>query len=89
MSVFKVYKLFIMKEKTIYSYLNMLKSDPSNEAISMGLVWSPKYFNFGAKMDAIVVEKGLTGLSYEKGPDYIKGLEKPSLFRVNDFTFAF
>ena len=24
-SVFKVYKLFIMKEKTIYSYLNMLK----------------------------------------------------------------
>lgn len=24
-SVFKVYKIFILKEKTIYTYLNMLK----------------------------------------------------------------
>ena len=29
-SVFKVYKLFILKEKTIFTYLNMLKQDPSN-----------------------------------------------------------
>ena len=49
-SVFKVYKLFIMKEKTIFSYLNMLKENPTNEAVLMGLVWSPKYLNFNDKM---------------------------------------
>lgn len=78
-----------MKEKTIYSHLNMLKENPSNEAILMGLVWSPRYFNFAEKMQAIVHEKGLSGITFEKGPDYIKGLEKPTLFRSNEFTFAF
>lgn len=88
-SVFKVYKLFILKEKTIYTYLNMLHQNPTNEAVLMGLVWSPKYFNFAEKVEAIINEKGLSGFTYEKGPDTIKGLTKPTLFRNNDFTMAF
>jgi hypothetical protein len=56
----------------------------------MGLLWSPTFFNFGEKIEEIISsEKGISGLTYEKGPDYIKGLTKPTLFRINDFTFAF
>lgn len=53
-SVFKLYKLFIMKEKTIYSTLNMLKQNPTNDAILMGLVWAPRYFDFGMEIQYII-----------------------------------
>ena len=42
-SVFKVYKLFILREKTIYTHLNMLRL---NNVIFQGLIWCPKSFKF-------------------------------------------
>lgn len=55
----------------------------------MGLVWAPKYFDFEREIELVKSEKGLNGLTYEKGPANIKGLPKPTHFKENEFTFAF
>jgi len=57
--------------------------------ISQGLVWVPKYFKFEKTMAALIEEQGLRGLTFEKGPDTIPGLTKPTMYRTNEFTWAF
>mmetsp|Transcript_2651 Transcript_2651/g.4440 ORF Transcript_2651/g.4440 Transcript_2651/m.4440 type:complete len:175 (-) Transcript_2651:1474-1998(-) len=42
-SVFKVYKVYIMRERAIYTHLNMLKQ---TNLILQGLVWCPKSLKF-------------------------------------------
>ena len=37
----------------------------------------------------MINEKNLTGLSVIKGPDHIDGLNKPTYFKLNAFTFAY
>ena len=60
-SVFKIYKVFVMKEKIIYSYLNMLVQD---NTIFNGLVWVPKFYKFEEKIAKVIDQQGLTGLYY-------------------------
>ena len=83
-SVFKLYKLFILKEKTIFTYLNMFKQEG---VILQGVVWAPAYFKFEEKMRDMSEE--LQGLQYEKVPDVISQITKPTLFRSNEFTWTF
>lgn len=42
-SVFKLYKLFIMKEKSIYTHINYCKLQ---NTFFTGLVWCPRNFDF-------------------------------------------
>jgi len=67
-SVFKVYKVFILKEKTIYSYLNMLNQ---SNMILQGLAWCPKYFQLGEKLNVMINHEGLEGLTIEHVTDDI------------------
>lgn len=48
-SVFKVYELFVSREKAIYYHLNMLKQ---TGVVSQGLAWAPKAFKF----DKVIAE---------------------------------
>jgi len=85
-SVFKVYKMLIHKERKLYMHMNMLKQ---NGMRLEGLIWAPEYINFEKKVQEVIQAQNLTGLSYEKGPDSIPGLAKPTLFRTNEFTETF
>lgn len=85
-SVFNVYKLFILREKSIYTHLNMLRS---TNMISHALIWVPRSFKFEKKIKDIITQYDLVGLNYEKGPRKIEGLEKPTLFKTNEFTSGF
>lgn len=85
-SVFKLYKLFIMKEKAIYEHINCLKIKGN---FFTGLVWCPRSFDLAAKIDEIKSEKELNALQVELGPEEVPGLSKPTLFKGNDFLFAF
>jgi hypothetical protein len=60
-SVIKIYKLFILKERAIYQHLNMLQN---GETVAYGLVWVPKYFDIEKKLR----EQDLNGFSFEKEP---------------------
>ena len=85
-SVFKVYKLFLLKEKAIHTQLNMLKQ---NNSIFTGLVYVPKYANFQKEIENLVQQGSLNGLTIEKAPDNIEGMTKPTLFKCNDFLWPF
>lgn len=85
-SVFKLYKLFIMKEKAIYEHINYLNNHGN---IFTGLVWCPRSFDFISKIEEIKIEQGLTALQVELGPEEVPGLIKPTLFKCNDFIWAF
>ena len=66
----------------------MLKQSESG-VISQGLVWVPKSFDFETKIRQVIDQEGLNGLTFEKGPDEVPGLTKPTYYRTNDFTFVF
>lgn len=85
-SVFKVYELFVMREKAIYVHLNMLKQ---SGVVFQGLVWCPKAYDFGTVIADIIYNKGLQGLNVQKGPSDMEGLTKPTLFKTNEFTSLF
>lgn len=85
-SVFKVYELFVMREKAIYFHLNMLKQ---SGVVFQGLVWCPKSYNFGKVIADIININGLQGLNVQKGPSDMAGLTKPTLFKTNEFTTVF
>ncbi len=84
-SVFKVYKMFILREKAIYLHLNMLKQ---GSLILQGLVWCPTSYNFEKKVGQMLQEKGLTGLNYEKAPKDFDLLTQPTYIKSNEFTTA-
>lgn len=75
-----------MKEKIIYSYLNMLVQD---NMVFNGLVWVPKFFKFEKVIQGVIDQQGLQGLYYQKCNEDIPGLEKPSMFKSNEFVFVF
>jgi V-type H+-transporting ATPase subunit a len=85
-SVFKVYKVFILKEKSIYTCLNMLKQQ---NMIFQGLVWCPKSLQFERKINALINQTNLTGFTYEKAPDDYEGLVRPTLFMTNEVLWPF
>jgi len=84
-SIFKVYKLFLMKEQAIFQHLNTMKMDST---FFSGLVWVPSNYEFQATIDKIIKENGFIGFNYEKCPE-IDGLTKPSLFQQTDFLWSF
>jgi hypothetical protein len=49
-SVFKVYNLFVARQRSISIHLNMLKEGPSSEgqksSLFNGLAWAPKAYDF-------------------------------------------
>jgi len=53
-SVFKMFKVIILKEKTICEYLNMLRSK-DGDMVATGLVWCPKSFDFTGEVGKIAV----------------------------------
>jgi len=57
--------------------------------ISHALIWVPRSFKFEKKIKDIITQYDLVGLNYEKGPRKIEGLEKPTLFKTNEFTSGF
>ena len=65
-SAFKLYKIFIQREKEIYVNLNMFKSRPDSPHIITGLAWCPTSKNLEAKMSQIRTAKNFKGLIFEK-----------------------
>lgn len=53
--------------------------------VSHGLVWVPKHVNF----EQILMDYDLRGLSYEKAAEEDIKIERPTYFRLNDFTWPF
>jgi V-type H+-transporting ATPase subunit a len=53
--------------------------------VSHGLVWVPKYVNF----ENLLENYGMRGLSYERAAEADILLERPTHFRLNDFTWPF
>lgn len=54
-----------------------------------GLAWAPKAYDFETQVNQLINDKNLTGLSVIKGPDHIDGLDKPTYFKLNAFTYAY
>ena len=81
-SIFCAYRLFMNKEKMVYQHMNMLQA---GEMVSHGLVWVPRYSNF----DKVLEDYGMRGLSYEKAEEQDIKIERPTCFRLNDFTWPF
>jgi len=84
-SVYKVYKLFVLREKAIYLHLNMLRQ---GGIIFQGLVWCPSSFNFEQKITEVIRNTGLNGLSVEKAPKDFDSLIQPTLIKTNDFSIS-
>lgn len=85
-SVFKVYTLFVLRQRSISIHMNMLKQ---NGMFFNGLAWAPKSYDFSNEIRQIMNEKNLTGLNVVKCPDNIDGLTKPTYFKTNEFTAIF
>jgi len=80
-----MFKVLILKEKTICEYLNMLRQT-KDSAVYSGLVWCPKSFEFEKEVGAAIGMAG--GLSYEVVLNDAK-LKRPTLFHTNEFYWAF
>ena len=59
-SVFKVYELFVMREKAIYYHLNMMKQ---TGVVFQGLVWCPKAYDFSKVIADVIYTQGMQGLN--------------------------
>ena len=53
-----------------------------------GLVWVPRFFNFDKRAQSMIAD-GVQGFSYQKVPDSFDGITKPTMFKENDFFWAF
>ena len=86
-SLFELYKLFLNKEKALYASLNKLKKD---DKLYHGYCWIPR-------TDKIKVDDDLREIRDKNVNIEIPtftivaehGVKPPSLFRNNEFTWAF
>ena len=81
-SVFKMYKLFIQREKFIYQTLNMFRpfnNDPDSE-ITQGLAWCPSSTKLEDVLYNLKLEKNFNGLIYEKINSENLNMTRPSSF---------
>jgi hypothetical protein len=53
-----MYKVYILREREIYSHLNMLRK---SGVIFTGLVWCPKTLKFDRLANEMMSSKGLNG----------------------------
>jgi V-type H+-transporting ATPase subunit a len=84
-SVFKVFKLFLLKERSILTQLNTLKHEKGKMYFE-GLVWVPSHYEFASNVRPLI--ENMAGFNYIKCTD-VKGLTKPTLFLVNEFLWPF
>lgn len=90
-SVFKMYKLFIQREKFIYQTLNMFRplDDDVNSTITQGLAWCPSSSKLDIMLASIKDKKQFMGLSFEKINTTNIRMTKPTSFQKNDFVNVF
>jgi vacuolar-type H+-ATPase subunit I/STV1 len=87
MSLLELYKMFLYKEKYLYSTLNKLKKE---EKLFLGFCWVPK-----ADRENILREiEGIKDKNRNIEIPTLKiinehGVKPPSLFRMNEFTNIF
>lgn len=84
-SAFQMYKLFIEREKAIYSTLNMFKKTDSSSLIVQGLAWCPTSCNLSDKLAMIRQENNFSGLVFEKLDIEGVNITRPTAFQTNDF----
>jgi hypothetical protein len=87
-SIFKLYKLYIMREKAIYTQLNMFRSHPGGFLFD-GFVWCPASYSLDKKLEAAFSTGSMKGLKFEKIEKEIDGLKKPTLYPQNSFMEPF
>lgn len=81
-SVFKMYKLFIQREKFIYQTLNMFRplNNDKDSQINQGVAWCPTAANLEFILANMRDAKNFLGLSYEKINTENLNLTIPSSF---------
>lgn len=87
MSILEIFKMFLQKEKILYSSLNKLKKE---EKLFLGFCWIPQQ----DKQKILSEIEGLKEKNRNVGiPDFKivsdHGVRPPSLFRTNEFTAVF
>jgi V-type H+-transporting ATPase subunit a len=85
-SVMKIYKWFITKEKLLYSNLNMLKS---GNKLLVGLFWLPdsNREDLHKKISDIREDRNISGPQIWKRENH--KINPPTYFRLNEFTASF
>ena len=86
-SVLEVYKIFIIKEKTLYTTLNKFKVEGG---LYIGFCWIPNLDNSATmrKIEAIKDKnRNIEIPQFKVVRDH--GIKPPSLFRNNDVTWVF
>jgi vacuolar-type H+-ATPase subunit I/STV1 len=86
-SLSEVYKLFLQKEKALYTSLNKLKKE---DKLFLGYCWIPRL-----EVQKVLKEiedikeknKNVEVPTFKLVNDH--GIRPPSLFRLNEFTFVF
>lgn len=90
-SVFKMYKLFIQREKFIYQTLNMFRplNNDKDSQINQGVAWCSSASNLEFILANMRDAKNFSGLSYEKINTDNLNITIPSSFQKNDFVNVF
>lgn len=85
-SVMKIYKWFIAKEKLLYSNLNMLKS---GDKLLIGLFWLPdsNKEDLHKKINDIREDRNISGPQIWRREKH--KINPPTYFRLNEFTSSF
>lgn len=85
-SAIKVYQWFLVKEKSLYTSLNKLKS---GDRLLVGLFWLPdsKIDELNAKIADIREDRNISGPQIWKRTNH--EIKPPTYFRLNEFTSVF
>lgn len=78
-SVLAVYRFYLQKSVQIYQTINKLKTKAN---ICFGLIWVPEYLEE-------TLRQSITRGAMIKRIEDFQGLEPPTYFRLNEFSFAF
>jgi vacuolar-type H+-ATPase subunit I/STV1 len=85
----ELYKLFLLKEKTLLMNLNKIKR---GDKISLGMCWIPAKAMKKVQLclnEIALTNKDINIPQFVKIPHHTHGLKPPTLFKLNDFTWAF
>jgi V-type H+-transporting ATPase subunit a len=85
-SALKIFKWFIVKEKSLYATLNLLKS---GKTLLIGLFWLPdsKVEDMHKKINDIREDRNISGPQIWKRENHT--ISPPTFFRLNEFTATF
>lgn len=85
-SSLKVYEWFLVKERTLYTSLNKLRS---GDSLLVGLFWLPdsKIEDLNTKIGDIREDRNISGPQIWKRENH--QIDPPTYFRLNEFTSCF